>query len=206
MPKSRGTRRRQERQRQAPLQPQAPQSRLAAFLRWLVATPLRRLEFGVSLFVGLAAIAGAVLDAFRNPDIDSLGNDPKDPFTIPFVVRNNSYLFSMRDAEFLCIPYMVTGGNNNATYGEGWVEGAFTMTIEPGESVDFRCPIGTPTSGTNDVLMLPSIKTAHIFVQVRYKTLWHERLSPKVEFTWYTATSSPRWIKGKIVPEGGPFK
>jgi hypothetical protein len=69
---------------------------------------VRRLaDHPIMLAAGMIAIAlalgSAVFDALKEPDIYATENaDPSRPFAIPFIVKNNSSIFSLRGTTLWC--------------------------------------------------------------------------------------------------------
>jgi hypothetical protein len=143
----------------------------------------------------LAALVGLGYDAIRQPLISADPVvDPSRPFAFPFSVKNESWIFDMRDTELYC------GIDEAALRGGGGMAGitlkdAARATIEPREEGIFKCSIvleGGPTSPFDLV-------RGHIAISVGYRTLWvFQRHSPDTEFTWFTGGSPPHWVKGKV--------
>ena len=153
------------------------------------------------LFAGMLATAivllGVVYDAFRSPEI-SIGSDvaASSPFSVPFNVKNVSWLFTMSDAQMRC------GLDEVVVPPEMRFKNSFLIspkaTIKPGHEGAFRCSIGDEQY--NLLRITPfSLKSAHMFLSMHYWILWLiPRGSEPVEFTWDTRASPPRWIWGVL--------
>ena len=151
----------------------------------------------LSMLAVVLAVGTPIWDALRTPDISASGDsDPLRPFAFPFAVKNNSSWFSMKETRMSCRA-TVTLTRDRTLNGILGVDdiGAF---IEPNGTANFRCVV----TGSGDRVIFHhepgEVISAHIKLQVAYKTLWHPRTSPPVEFTWYTAGHPPRWIKGHV--------
>ena len=149
------------------------------------------------MVVVLIALFGVVYDAFRAPEI-SVGGDvaASSPFSVPFNVKNVSWLFAMSDAQMRC------GLDQVVLASSMQFKNVFLVspqaTIKPGQEGAFRCAIG---GEQYDFLRVTpfSLKSAHMFLSMHYWILWViPRVSEPVEFTWYTTASPPRWIRGVI--------
>jgi hypothetical protein len=148
----------------------------------------------IGLIAAILAIGAFFQQTFVSPEISALGEqDTSAPFDLPFVVKNSSLLFTMRDAKLRCTVDEVMFTNNSGLKSLT-LEGN-TIAIEPGGEGEFRCLIGR-----NGLINFRNaeVKSAHMFLWVVYRTLGISRSSPVTEFTWFTAAKTPRWVRGKI--------
>src|SRR5262249_39320898 len=112
---------------------------------------------------------------------------------LPFNVRNNSFLFAMRNAELHCIVDRVTFNNGSGV--ASLTLATRKITIEPEAEGAFRCLLGQ--GGLID-FGSAGLMAGHIFLAVEYQMLGMSRMSPQTEFTWFTDAKPPRWVRGKI--------
>jgi hypothetical protein len=153
----------------------------------------------IGLIASLFGIGAVIHDACLGPDVSSdLNADPSQPFASPFAVKNNSSWFSMQDAEMNCEIGKIIMTKNRVSEGYS-VAPIRHAAIGPGEIVNLKCLV----AGAPDRNVVPAnpgdILDAHINIVVKYATLGFLRVSPRTEFTWYTAGTPHHWIKGKIV-------
>jgi len=120
------------------------------------------------------------------PEIHVSGQDSS-AFLLPFSVKNNSSMFSMRDAEWTCIIKKAQTGRvilQNMVVGYAGAR----ATIEPSATAYFRCNL-TSSSTTNAV----------IIPRVTFKTLWFLRTYQDTTFTWLGEANPPRTIEGEYM-------
>jgi hypothetical protein len=154
----------------------------------------------LSLVVSLILTVYSPLAIYRDtiPKIDSNRYDASSPFALPFSVQNDSILFSSRITRVECIVDKVASNTASIT-GNGALYVDQNVTIEPGNQVNFRCPIETDGILGKNIIRFPpdkKIKTAHIFMRLQYEILGISLSSSKAEFSW--DAKSGIWIKGKI--------
>ena len=151
----------------------------------------------LGMLATLIALLGVVYDAFRSPEISVGGDvDTSSPFSVPFNVKNVSWLFAMSDAQMNCgLDKVVLVSSVQLT---NVLLVSPQATIKPGKEGAFRCAIG----GEQDKFLQITpfnLKSAHMFLSMHYRILWLiPRVSEPVEFTWYTTALPPRWIRGAI--------
>lgn len=138
------------------------------------------------------AIWAAIYTAFQSPEISVETANPTKPFDSHFLITNKSFL-PLRDAQFDC--YV----DNFLTSQEQFIQrihfvDATTANIDGNSSASYHC-----LADHTAVTLSGTVKVAHVFGQLRYKTLGLQRLSKRVEFTWYTDGDPHRWIQGKVV-------
>jgi hypothetical protein len=149
----------------------------------------------LGMIATLAVLVGIVYDALRDPEIS--GDpivDPSRPFAFPFGVKNESWLFDMRDTSMIChidkIRWSGGGGIENLN-----IEDVARATLAPGDTGIFKCSIqlrGEKSSGFELV-------SGHIIISVTYTTMWLiARASPGTEFTWFANGSPPHWVRGTL--------
>jgi hypothetical protein len=192
MPKSRG---RSNERKKGGTQTPHPEKSFLSLLRQILETTWGRVWATVAAIVtlgGLFSIAERCLEAYRNtsPEVHLSGQEPSEPFLLPFSVKNNSQLFEMKDVEFYC----ATRGDGlqigNLTFSNlSFTQGLPKTTIPPMKFVNFRCPV-TNAKG-------PLVKgTIHPIV--KYRTLLFKRNYEGQDFTWYGTATPPRWIEGDL--------
>jgi len=196
LPKSKG-RKQKGAQQQAQALRQKPSTR--QLLLQILATGWGKFLAVYVAFATFATVIGGVfffLDLYRDtlPIVEVEGSDESSPFAFPFKISNRSSVFSMRNAEFFCgIDEVRT--RQGGKFSQFSVVDSRRATITQKGSDDFHCILGSEVFP----LSPNAIISAHIFVRVKYNTLWVRRVSPETEFTWFTGASAPRWISGKIV-------
>jgi hypothetical protein len=150
----------------------------------------------LGLVAALLAVGEPVHQALIEPEISATGEpDVSSPFSVPFDIKNRSWLFDMREAQLNCVvaPIITTGHWEMM----GFTIQSRTATIEADTPAAFRCLIG---SGPGNAFGgAGNICSAHMFLFMTYHTLIFPRKSRQVEFTWYTDANPPRWIPGKIL-------
>jgi hypothetical protein len=172
-------------------QPQHLSQDLPTLVKRISEHPLMLLA---GMMATLAVLFGLGYDALRQPEISADPVvDPSHPFAFPFTVKNESWIFNMRDTELFC-------GIGEVRFRSGWsvagitVKDATRATIEPQERGIFKCSIKSEGVASPFDLM-----RGHILLSIGYRTLWmFPRKSPNTGFTWFTSGSSPHWIKGKV--------
>jgi hypothetical protein len=148
----------------------------------------------LALIAALIAIGGFLQQLLVSPEISALPDvDVSAPFILPFSVRNNSLFFEMKGAQLYCGVDRVIFDNDSGLISLSLVSNK--IAIAPLTEGNFRCLIGK--NGLVD-FGPRRLKEGHIFLSVHYATLGISRMSPEVEFTWYTETNPPRWVRGKI--------
>jgi len=191
MPRSRGRRKQQPPKPPPPLPPSPALTSLPKrFLRWLLATRLHQIEFGVSLLVGTVVIAGWIYDALREPEIHPSTAQLEKPFLLPFSLHNPSWFFAMRGTTFLCVIYNVTvQGGGGAKY-LSVTEGSAPVDIPPRATRQYICPFDRALALFANV---PKLK-AEVAIMSRYKTLGIDRDPTSDHFTWSASTG--QWTEG----------
>lgn len=162
------------------------------------------------LIMTVGAIASTsllYLDIYQKsiPEIHLQESNSTSPFVdVPFTITNNSPIFPMHIVGIDCSPdnIAVSGpGTNARLIGRGHFMDQRDITIGRNGRVDFTCSaIGQ--SGHNFINFSPKghVTEDHIFMRVQFKWLWIFTWdSPESEFTWYTNTTMPHWIEGKII-------
>jgi hypothetical protein len=151
------------------------------------------------VIAALIAIVTTAYQALLSPEIIADPNpDPSLPFATHFTVKNESWLFSMQHAQFVCEIVDVRTPIINCSAPDGLILlDTETAIIEPENTAVYRCVVGKK----NSLFSIESsdVNYAHIYVWMEYRTLAAKRISPKAEFTWLTDAKPGRWIKGKIV-------
>jgi hypothetical protein len=185
-----------------PKLPATPAVRRTPFLSKNIPITQRRklIRFGkfaevVGAIASVLAIAGAIYDVMRGPDILSDSQpDVSSPFALPFYVSNNSFILRITKARMYCDIDILQA--NFSIIGVTLM-GDPEADIPRRDTVGFRCPLGR--HGQNIFKMQPNTrKIAHIFLRVTYRTLYIKRESDPIEFTWNAAIDPPRWVRGKL--------
>jgi hypothetical protein len=154
--------------------------------------PIVRVVSLLFVFVGsLAGIVQTIRQMVAEPviEFESIA-DPSDPLSTPFAVKNGSWLFEMTNAQPIC-------GFSSLRAGNALIMSLrFSAPVESiprRETVSFRCR-------PSDTFPIPTrIDQARMDLTVRYTTFWFfKRESRPIDFTWYTKTNPPRWIRGRI--------
>jgi hypothetical protein len=150
----------------------------------------------IGVLAALIGIGEPIHQAILAPEISVDSNaDVSAPFSVPFNVRNKSWLFSMTSAQLHCgIDQVVM----NAFTVQSLTLASRLTTILASSDGAFRCMIGT---GADNLLRVSpaNLTSAHILLSMKYNTLGIPRKSAETEFTWYTGANPPRWIRGRIV-------
>jgi len=150
-----------------------------------------------SMVAAVASLVGLGYDALRHPEIswDPIVDDSR-PFAFPFSVKNESWLFEMRDADMICgldhlkmtFPPEISGFNLDSNR---------HVTISPGDSGVFECALDLIIRDAKQ--QTDSLLEGRISTWVTYRTFWlFPRKSPASEFTWFARGSPPHWVKGKV--------
>jgi hypothetical protein len=144
----------------------------------------------------LIAIGEPIRQALIVPEI-SAGSEVEvsSPFSVPFNIKNASWLFAMSNAGMNCLLDKVV--TPPVTFKSVLLK-SHTATIKAGGDGAFRCELGPAPN--NIVRITPfSLESAHMFLSMHYEILWIiPRNSTPIEFTWYTGASPPRWIRGAV--------
>ena len=131
-------------------------------------------------FVSLAEKVWTIAITETKPDIRPL-NLSADPFSLPFVIRNQSTVFTMSGVRWACgIDSGSLSDLSLLTYGA-------PTDILAGRSLLARCPAEAKDS---DATIIPI---------VRYKTFGLPRFYFESSFTWLAKASPPQWIEGKTL-------
>lgn len=127
--------------------------------------------------------------------ISSPSSDPRNPFTFPFSVQNNSHIFTLKNIRWTCnVISMKTGGVSIENVGFSF--GSEISEIDPGRVGNVSCRRAIRTN-------LP-ISSLSMEIQVSYKTYFFwipiplPTRHPSEIFTWVTEASNPQWIRGSI--------
>lgn len=138
-----------------------------------------------------AALFGIGYDALRSPEIsmDSM-IDPSRPFTFPFFVQNESWLFDMRGTGLICTIDKIELSDGSRMTNAGFRVNR-DLTLKPSERGLFGCSFALNLANTR-------VTAGRIFVSAEYRTLWLiPRQSPEVEFNWVPTGTMPHWVQGK---------
>jgi|SRR4051812_27096570 hypothetical protein len=115
------------------------------------------------------------------PNIRAL-NLSSNQFSLPFVIKNESTVFTMRDAKWAC-GVTPSGGSikdiSLLSYGT-------PTDVLPGRSLLARCPV--PGEWNVDATIIPVVS---------YTTFGLPRSYSETSFTWLANASPPQWIEGK---------
>jgi len=143
-----------------------------------------------ALLLGFVAAAITIWESYFQtiPSIELVASDPQSAFAFPFAVRNESPFFAARDVEWTCRLVHVEDQAGN-TFDNVALESGGTAEIEPRGIENYRCSIQ---------FIADPIKSASVTAEVHYKTLGIPR-STSHPFTWFTDTTTPRWIDGAEV-------
>lgn len=143
-------------------------------------------------FISLVEKAWTVAVAETKPDVRPLNLSP-DPFSLPFVIKNQSALFTMADATWICGVNSVVGPRGASLNDIGLIPRKSTdvptdvpSDILPGRSLLARCPIAG--AGANDATITPIVK---------YKTFGIPREYNESSLTWLSKATPPQWIEGR---------
>lgn len=143
-------------------------------------------------FLSLAEKAWTVAVGQTKPDVRPL-NLSADPFTLPFVIKNQSSLFTIADATWICRIDSVGNPRTGAVSDLDLIPAtpskillpANPTDILPGRSLLARCPIGGAAG--SDATIIPIL---------RYKTFGLAREYSDSSFTWLSKANPPQWIEG----------
>lgn len=168
--------------------PPATQKRwgLRSLFQVLVATPIRRIELGVSLLAGFLAI----LDATRPPSIAPELPVTSTAFASPFTVENNSLLFTMQQTQLNC-----ENKETVLTVGARIINGTMIDTsladIGPGGMAQYHCQVYRMSGA--------KVRSTQIVLYVKYKTIGIPRESNRLDCAWTEEARPQRWVCGKLV-------
>jgi hypothetical protein len=161
-------------------------------------------ENALVLLVGLLAaglgIFFACRDAAHEPEILApLFQDPNEPFALPFIVRNISWLFSMDETHLKCrVEKLVF--TDSREFKNGTFDDIIRLSIPSEHSANLRCLIMGPQKRNMFKLDPPGeLLEGKMYLSVEYRMFWINRESEEMEFNWYTAAKPARWIEGPIV-------
>jgi hypothetical protein len=142
-----------------------------------------------SLIASVVTIGTLIWQAFVQPEIVVSEVDATSPFAAPITITNRSFIFTMRDTHVRCGVEKISTSGGSGIYGIGFEFLAPRISIEPGTSANFQCKIAA-IPPPNKLI------AADIFVEAKYYTWRFPRNSEDAEFTWFTQSTPPRWIKG----------
>lgn len=191
MPRSRGRRKRSQKRRQSVThglhQPRHLMPDQPALIKRISEHPVMLL---LGMLATIAVVFGLVHDALRAPEISA---DPivdaSQPFAFPFSIKNESWIFDMRDTGIRCGIDKIVLPNGAVILGPTMLDPR-RVTIPPGGTGTFTCLIRTNGPA-------PSFAEGRALISVGYRTLWlFSRVSPETEFNWYTGGSPAHWVKG----------
>jgi len=144
----------------------------------------------IGLIGAILAICLPTYDAIRAPEITATSLSPlSQPFLEKFAIANKSLVFSMRNAQLLCIIYEAHG---SAIYGAGFtVTDGTTANILPGRTDLYSCPF------QKVVLNDQRFTKIRIKIWAKYQTIFFQRETQSEMFNWDSATT--QWSKGEII-------
>jgi len=187
MGRSRGRKRKPEKQQAvSPLQKET---------RWQLTKEIAKRPWARTVeLTGLLASAIVFWDVYTHtsPEIRADDSDPSAPFSLPFSVKNDSYIFDLGDARWRCgfrweneVGRIVDFGTDPS----GGITRGTVTTIPPRGIKNYRCSIGMPAAG---------VKSLTASIHVTFTTFWVPRRYDTV-FTWLTNTTKPQWRQGPII-------
>jgi hypothetical protein len=144
----------------------------------------------ISLVAALIAVGTPVWQAFVDPDVGISEAGAILPFAAPIQITNR-FIFTMYKTSLRCVVKNVSwrGGSGGEISEIEFDIPAISTTIKPGKTANLQCRISSAKADTLD--------SADVFVGIEYYTFgWWHRLSDTTEFTWFTGSNPPRWIKG----------
>ena len=168
---------------------------------WIWHNPFKSILSIFKSILNVGAFLGAiylVYDSYFQTEatISSVASDAQDPFYFPFVVANNSHIFSIRNVKWECKIDYVINDKYNAIRDSRIGGSGSQEEVLPNGFVDIDC------DGFN---IPPPITDAKISIALSYKTtvfrtpfydLEFSRTPAPTIFSWYGRTSNPQWIKG----------
>lgn len=143
----------------------------------------------VTFFSTTLAICFAVSDVFRGPEIQHSTAQIDDPFLVLFSLHNPSAIFTMTDIRMNCVLERIEL-ENNLSLVEIPVNDGIVTNIQPDKTIQYECPI-------YKAIDLGFIVHAKIKINVKFRTLGHERSTESELFNW--DITSRQWIKGEII-------
>lgn len=161
-----------------PPRPQPPPSRSRIKSAWSFLITVG----SIGGLVTLVESAWSVLLLDTVPTVRALSLSP-DAFSLPFVVKNPSKFFSMKEVTWTCGIDNVGDARTGIT-GIGLSYGS-PQTILPERTLLVRCPIGGASNSD-----------ATITAIIRYKTFGINREFGEASFTWLSKATPPQWIDG----------
>lgn len=174
---------------------------LARFVRWVWRDDHLVIAW---LFRALAVLSVGYLIFDRiyeiGATVSSPGSDPTKPFAYPFLITNNSHVFTLRNIRWTCHILDIKYDNPNYRVQEASVvRTGSTNTLGPSDSIAIPC--------SNPVAIPAKILTTDVRICVSYEAqilgrLWPSHPNPNpTRFTWAGWASNPQWIRGQV-PEG----
>ncbi|MVT52123.1 hypothetical protein GPL17_16695 [Bradyrhizobium yuanmingense] len=167
---------------QEPIAPSVPHPAIAGTAKiWSVLIAIG----SVGGFISLVEKAWTVAVGETKPVIRPL-NLSADPFSLPFVIKNPSSIFTMANSTWICGIESAGGGPGAGEMANLGIAYGKATDIPPGQSLLARCPVGG--AGGADATITPL---------VRYKTIGVAREYKDAAFTWLAKANPPQWTEGK---------
>ena len=184
MPRSKGTRRRQQSRRH---NQEARRTEIhSGWVRRRVQEAANHpIALTAGLFVTALAIWQFVLPAFAAPEIEVSDSDPASPFVFPFYIRDQSWAFDMQDVVLVCDLVHLEAGP--ITIKNAAITMGVPRYIVAGQSDDYRCPMMNPG--------VP-IKALTMNVTLKFRTLYVWKRTYSKSFFWVVDGEHSRWIEG----------
>jgi hypothetical protein len=128
------------------------------------------------------------------PEVSAVNRDPK-PYALPFVIRNNSPVFTLQDLRFECRInrlHVVTAGSDQPHAAplppSAVARTGFFPAVGPKTEIGYLCPVVTESP-------IETVSRIDVEESVTYTTLWFWRRSQARHFVWNARAEPPKWTK-----------
>jgi hypothetical protein len=158
----------------------------------------RSLWSGVFRVATLISVGYLVYDRLyeTGASIETIASDPADPLLFPFSVTNNSHVFWMHQVKVACEYRSLLFEKNSHFVYDSYVSSSVPQEIPIGTALLYSCRGPTPKL---------ALKSGELGISISYETnimnlyRWvHANTTYPTKFTWYSAPTSARWIKGVL--------
>ena len=150
------------------------------------------LAWALGLIAALIAVGAPIHDALQKPAIHVHAGAVADPFELAFSLHNPSWLFPMKDTQFVCVDKKVILAGNNQFLNNNFEQSNLSVDIGPGRTIEYTCPFNHMIGHAGMPTLL-----AQIAIDTTFKTLGITRKTQSELFTW--TAQSQQWIEGDVV-------
>lgn len=161
-------------------------------VRNVVDHPVVSLAGVIAILITLWQVVGSALTL---PDIQVSYSDPASPFEFPFVVKNQSWVFSLEEVKWICRvghmeAYGIAGDNITLLIDNMSVINILDFDIRPEDISNHSCRLLN-----RDVI----VDSLTMEVSIEFKTLSFWSRSMSKSFIWFVDGEHSRWLEGSTI-------